>query len=152
MYRHSVVVDNAEVATALCVEMSKELHPDKYRLFWCSGREYLNGRYWLAASPRSGGKGNALQFVREKLGFSSGQTMCAGDSGNDIDMFELTTASSASIRGVVVHNAADELLDFIKANPAADNRLHAKHNGSHAILEGLAFFGFSSIAKRHLTL
>jgi len=143
-YRHSVVVENAEIATRMCEVMSKELDPANYRLFWCSGRDYLNGKYWLAASPQVGGKGNALNHVRTKLSVAAANTMCAGDSGNDLPMFELLQGPE-SIRGVAVANAADELVDFCSKNQS-QHLLLASRKYAHAILEGMAHFGFSAAA------
>ena len=46
----------------------------------------------------------ALEFVREQLGFEHSSTLAAGDSGNDIDMLEGKNLA------VVVGNAQAELL------------------------------------------
>ncbi|PHJ20105.1 sucrose-6f-phosphate phosphohydrolase [Cystoisospora suis] len=68
---------------------------------------------YLDILPKNGGKLNASLFVMEKLGFQPTNTIVAGDSGNDIEMF-----CEPSINGVCVSNAQAELRDFLQRSPA----------------------------------
>ena len=82
-YRYSVLIDDVEVATALCDDIQRVFdaaEADRYGVFWCSGGP--KNTFWLAALPRCGGKGNALEFVRSKLDAERGATFVAGDAGN----------------------------------------------------------------------
>ena len=86
--------------------------------------------------PCDGGKGLAMQFLRQQWGTAPEQTVVCGDSGNDIALF-----SVGQERGVIVGNASSELLQWHQANPA-DYHYLAQAKCSGGILEGLKHFGF----------
>jgi sucrose-6-phosphatase len=86
--------------------------------------------------PRRANKGQAMAFLREKLGINPKQTIACGDSGNDLAMF-----ADRPERGIIVGNAMPELLEWHHANPNGDRYL-AKAPCAGGILEGLHHFGF----------
>lgn len=86
--------------------------------------------------PRRANKGQAMGFIRERLGIGAAQTVACGDSGNDLSMF-----ADREERGVIVGNAMPELRQWHDANPCA-NRYLAKAHCAGGILEGLQHFGF----------
>jgi sucrose-6-phosphatase len=85
--------------------------------------------------PQRADKGQALNYVRELLGFVSSQTIACGDSGNDIALFTVNT------RGIIVGNARSELLQWHQNNPN-QNRYLAQSHCAAGIHEGLQYFGF----------
>lgn len=85
------------------------------------------------------GKLEATIYVRSKLGFKPPQTVCCGDSGNDILML------SGEERAIVVGNAQDGLVKWVASREDKDegNRLiTAKDTHARGILEGLRVMGF----------
>ena len=85
----------------------------------------------------------ALEFVRENLGFSHSSTLAAGDSGNDIDML------GGKNLAVVVSNAQAELLRWLisekdrRKNTGEPIRvLAASQERAAGILEALETFGY----------
>jgi sucrose-6-phosphatase len=85
--------------------------------------------------PQRADKGQALNYVRELLGFASSQTIACGDSGNDIALFTVNT------QGIIVGNARSELLQWHQNNPN-QNRYLAQSHCAAGIHEGLQYFGF----------
>jgi sucrose-6-phosphatase len=85
--------------------------------------------------PQRADKGQALNYVRELLGFAPSQTIACGDSGNDIALF------TANTRGIIVGNARSELLQWHHNNPN-QNRYLAQSHCAAGIHEGLQYFGF----------
>jgi sucrose-6-phosphatase len=86
--------------------------------------------------PLRANKGNALTYVREKLGFSIDETIACGDSGNDIALFTQNTL------GIIVGNAHAELLKWHKKE-GDDRQYLATASYAAGILEGLTHFGFN---------
>jgi len=86
--------------------------------------------------PHNSDKGLAVQFLQQKWGIESTQTVVCGDSGNDIALFSFGEA-----RGIIVGNAQPELRHWYNKNPA-DYRYLAQANCAAGILEGLYYFGF----------
>lgn len=84
------------------------------------------------------GKLLAMEYARQKLGFSHDATVAAGDSGNDIAMFE------GHNRGVLVSNSQQDLLDWLQRQQGSDDGrlVLAREPRARGILEGLARFGF----------
>ena len=84
----------------------------------------------------------ALEFVRENLGFSHSSTLAAGDSGNDIDML------GGKNLAVVVSNAQAELLRWLIAEKERRKTgepirvLAASRERAAGILEALETFGY----------
>lgn len=85
----------------------------------------------------------ALEFVREQLGFEHSATLACGDSGNDIDML------GGRNLAVVVGNAQAELLRWLikekersKAAGGPKRLLAATRERADGIIEALETFGF----------
>ncbi|NRB09439.1 MAG: sucrose-phosphate phosphatase [Richelia sp.] len=85
--------------------------------------------------PISSDKGQAMQFLRQKLNFVAERTVACGDSGNDIALF-----AAGEERGIIVGNARPELLEWHNHNPR-QHRYLAKDFCAGGILEGLKYFG-----------
>ncbi|WP_064240438.1 HAD-IIB family hydrolase [Sinorhizobium glycinis] len=83
--------------------------------------------------PRSGGKGSALAWICRELAVDPGEVVVAGDTGNDLEMFEMP-----HVRGIVVANALAELRRAVAGDPR-----HYMARTSHAdgVIEGLRHWG-----------
>ena len=89
------------------------------------------GRY-LDVLPRGVGKGAALRRLVAVAGFDPASVVVAGDTLNDLSMFE------TGFRGVAVGGSEPALVERVRRNP----RVHvAKAEGCGGILEGLAHHG-----------
>jgi glucosylglycerol-phosphate synthase len=89
------------------------------------------GRY-LDVLPRGVGKGPALRRLAVAEGFDVASVVVAGDTLNDLSMFE------AGFRGVVVGSAEPALVEAVRKSP----RVHiARAAGCGGILEGLVHHG-----------
>lgn len=68
-------------------------------------------RGWRFADvlPAAAGKGAAMEYVRERLGFDAASTVAAGDGANDLLML------SAAARAICVGNAQPEVLEWARA-------------------------------------
>ena len=92
---------------------------------------YSSSRH-LDVLPKYANKGNSLEWLLEHLDIRHEETVVAGNSGNDLAMYQLD-----DIKGIVVGNAQPELLEDTKnLNVYYSNKLY--HD---AILEGLIHFG-----------
>jgi len=83
------------------------------------------------------GKDSAMRHLASRLGLPMDRTVAAGDSGNDLALFE------AAGRAIAVGNAREELL---KAMPRAKT-YHAKALHAAGVLEGLIEFGLLPAAE-----
>lgn len=90
-----------------------------------------SGRDDLDILPPGADKGAAALFLAEKLGISSNCLVAAGDSGNDLSMFEIAAHS------IAVGNARAELLGAMPG--ATSYHAHAPH--AAGVLEGLIHWG-----------
>ncbi|WP_288381197.1 glucosylglycerol-phosphate synthase [uncultured Massilia sp.] len=91
------------------------------------------GRY-LDVLPRGVGKGAALRRLVLAAGFDPASVVVAGDTLNDLSMFE------AGFRGVAVGGSEPALVERVRKNP----RVHvATQEGCGGILEGLARHGMA---------
>jgi len=81
--------------------------------------------------PPGAGKGPATRFIAERLGVDLARVMVAGDSGNDVAMFEV------SDRGIVVGNARTELREAV--DPSRAYLAQAHH--ADGVLEGMRRWG-----------
>ena len=91
-----------------------------------------DGCLFVDIMPRNAGKGLALAYVREALfGMAAAQCVVAGDSGNDVAMFEGDVA-----RGIMVGNAKSGVV-------AVRQPEHFVATASYAagLLEGLRHYG-----------
>lgn len=91
--------------------------------------------YALDILPTNGGKGSALQYLRNKWEIPAEKTVVCGDSGNDIALFE------GEERGIIVGNAKVELCQWYYSHQTPF-RYFAKQHYANGILEGLIHFGF----------
>lgn len=76
--------------------------------------------------PEKSGKGKALEFLIKKMKIKKGNVIIAGNSGNDIDLFE------SGFKGIIVENAEKELKEY-----KGKNIYRAKGKYSGGIIEGL---------------
>ena len=99
--------------------------------------------------PSGAGKGRAIRHLitsrpeETRLALTpETRVVVCGDSGNDIDMFELTEAGAVPgyrIDGVAPSNALPELVHYLKAAPVSAFRASARC--AAGVLEGLAHYG-----------
>lgn len=103
------------------------------------------GRGLLDVIPAVAGKRAAIAFLMEERGFTLGQTLFAGDSGNDLEVL------ASPIPSVLVANARPGIRDgAVRLSEAAGTRhlLHLAEGGWHGlngnyaagILEGIAHY------------
>jgi len=88
---------------------------------------------FLDLVPINGGKREALEYARQKLGFPSERTVACGDSGNDKDMLE------GDHHAVVVGNAQPDLMAWASTSRVqrdVTNKKGSGMNGSLVIVEG----------------
>lgn len=98
-----------------------------YQVVWSSGRD-------LDILPSAAGKGNAIRFLVERLDLLPEFVLVAGDSGNDMSMFD------AFRRGIVVANAQPELRSYAAAR-SGDDLYVASRPYAAGVAEGLEHFG-----------
>lgn len=91
--------------------------------------------------PASANKLHAINFFMQKHGFNYGNTVFAGDSGNDLDVL------LSPINAVLVANASDDVRAIVERSnlkislyQAKGNYLGMNGNYSAGILEGIAHF------------
>jgi sucrose-6F-phosphate phosphohydrolase len=96
----------------------RELHLD-IQLVYSSQRD-------LDILPLRANKGNAARFIAQHLGFQAKQVVVAGDSANDLAMFQV------GFRGIVVNNAHRELKAMESQSVVVTRRSYAG-----GVLEGL---------------
>ncbi|GMH35537.1 hypothetical protein BSKO_03405 [Bryopsis sp. KO-2023] len=89
--------------------------------------------------PEGAGKGKALEYLLEKLRtsnqFPPGGVQVNGDSGNDIELFQVP-----GVKGCMVANAHPELVEWVDENKT-DEIFKATKNCAAGILEALHHFG-----------
>jgi sucrose-6F-phosphate phosphohydrolase len=90
---------------------------------------YSGGKF-LDFLPPDSHKGAAVDALGKHLGLSRDRIIVAGDSGNDISMFQL------GFRGIIVSNAQTELkaIEFSKC-------YQSRTSYAAGVLEGLAYWG-----------
>ncbi|CAH8291047.1 sucrose-6F-phosphate phosphohydrolase [Mariniflexile fucanivorans] len=91
-----------------------------------------SGNKFLDILPKWANKGNALQWLLNKLELTTNDVLVAGDSGNDSAMFDLN-----DINGIVVANAHEELYKFTKYRKV----YHAEGENGDGTIEGLVYYG-----------
>jgi sucrose-6-phosphatase len=118
-------------ATRVLPPLKTKLHQAGYavQLIYSGGKD-------LDILPTAANKGQAMGYVRQRLGRSPAQTVACGDSGNDIALF-----ADRPERGIIVGNAMPELLTWHRQNPREDCYL-ATAPYAAGILEGLLHFGY----------
>ena len=124
-FRMSVVIDGEDAAKKAVDELQAAIdaHDEgsiRAEVFICthtSGGSHENPQFWLVATPISGGKGNALDYVRRRVGATPSRTLAAGDSGNDAPMFD-----SEKRDGIVESSWATEQSLSILQGPTTTRR------------------------------
>jgi len=91
---------------------------------------YSGGQFLDLLPPKSS-KAGAVKYIVERLGVSKQDVVICGDSGNDLDIFNL------GFKGIIVGNAHPELKQF-----NGKNAYHAVGEYCAGIVEGLRHFGF----------
>jgi sucrose-6F-phosphate phosphohydrolase len=94
-------------------------------------RIIASGRDDFDVIPAGAGKGAATLHLAEALGVAPERIVVAGDSGNDLAMFEVTG------NAIAVGNAREELLQALA--PGVHYRARALH--AAGVLEGLRHYG-----------
>jgi sucrose-6F-phosphate phosphohydrolase len=89
-----------------------------------------SGKY-IDVLPSHMGKGEAVQFIQQKLGIEQTRVIVAGDSGNDKEMFE------TNFKGVIPANALEELKAF-----CLPRHYQSSLPAARGVLDGLFHFGF----------
>jgi sucrose-6F-phosphate phosphohydrolase len=79
-----------------------------------------------------GGKLEALEWVRRRVGLPAEHCVACGDSGNDVLMLEGKNPA------IVVGNAQPDLVDWVMDQPQTGRVFLASKKGARGILEGLA--------------
>lgn len=102
-------------------------------------RVILSGKSDFDAIPAAAGKDKATLHVAERLGIPRERLVVAGDSGNDLAMFD------AAEMAIAVGNARRELV--ARADPARTYFAKASHAGG--ILEGLRHWGALGLKNEH---
>lgn len=96
----------------------------------------ISGDRYLDVLPAGVNKGSTLKLLLEWLEIGAERVVTAGDSLNDLAMFE------TGLPGVMVGNAEPALLAALPRLPAT---YRARGEGCEGILEGLLHFGFAAL-------
>ncbi|WP_445957956.1 HAD-IIB family hydrolase [Yeosuana sp.] len=94
-----------------------------------------SGEQYLDILPKWANKGNALQWLLQKLNIDASHALVAGDSGNDSAMFDLE-----NVKGIVVANAHEELYKYTKHRQT----YHAEGICCDGVIEGLVYYSVLS--------
>lgn len=95
------------------------------RIIYSSGRD-------LDVLPENSDKGHALDYLCKRLGISPATVLVAGDTGNDVSLFQLP-----GVHGIVVENAQPELIEAVVKLPT----FNATKVMADGVLEGLKHYG-----------
>ena len=98
----------------------------------------VSGDRYLDVLPPGVNKGTTLLALLEWLELEPALVVTAGDSLNDLAMFE------TGLQGVMVGNAEPGL---VEALPRLRRTYHARSHGCDGILEGLRHFGFGHLLE-----
>jgi len=97
----------------------------KFSVVYSSNRD-------LDILPKNANKGRALSWLLKFLHISPEETVVAGDSGNDREMFQIN-----GVRGILVGNAQPELFQLaVQSNVYCSNAF-----GQFGVIEGLTHYG-----------
>ena len=96
----------------------------------------VSGDRYLDVLPAGVNKGSTLQILLGWLEIGAERVVTAGDSLNDLAMFE------TGLPGVMVGNAEPDLVAALPRLPAT---YRARGEGCEGILEGLLHFGFAAL-------
>ncbi|RME52140.1 HAD-IIB family hydrolase [Candidatus Woesearchaeota archaeon] len=127
----------------------------KIRYHLTISKDTTTGKRFLDITPKSATKETALNYLLKKEGIKKRDTLCCGDSGNDLTM--LTSGHPA----VLVKNASDEVRNELIRLAKKKNVLRTLYfpkgipelglNGNYAagILEAAYHFGIFNKKKKH---
>ena len=138
-FKYSIICTQLAVVRRLQANATAQFERKglKVRIAVCSSAVHLGEELLhIDFLPVNAGKGEATKFIAQALGFGLSQTVVAGDSGNDITMFEVP-----EINGILVGNSKAELVEWCSAHPC-QSRYHARQAYALGVLEGLAHYGF----------
>lgn len=116
---------------AACLDRQRLAELDAHGVDWL-----ISGDRYLDVLPAGVNKGSTLRSLLEWLEIADEQVVTAGDSLNDLAMFE------TGLAGVMVGNAEPELVAALPRLPAT---YRARGEGCEGILEGLLHFGFAAL-------
>jgi hydroxymethylpyrimidine pyrophosphatase-like HAD family hydrolase len=107
------------------------------------GRYHIYPSYgeYIDVLPALLGKGNAVRFLQKELGIDENRVIIAGDSGNDLQMFE------TEFKGIVPSNALEEL----KKVASQPWHFHSPLPAARGVLDGLRYFGLVESVDRETT-
>lgn len=113
------------------------LDPTRLRAIEAHGVDCLvSGNRYLDVLPAGVNKGSTLLALLDALELDRSRVVTAGDSLNDLAMFE------TGLKGVMVGNAEASLLEALPRLPAT---YLARAHGCEGIVEGLGHFGFAQL-------
>jgi HAD superfamily hydrolase (TIGR01484 family) len=105
------------------------------------------GKVFVDILPENAGKGYAMCYLANYLqqsGITLKAAIAAGDSGNDIDLFnaeKFKVKTGLTLLGIVPSNGKDELTRHTKALEAQGHKIHhARTPMAAGVLEGLRHF------------
>ncbi|WP_254967386.1 HAD-IIB family hydrolase [Cyanobium sp. CH-040] len=96
----------------------------------------LSGERYFDVLPAGVNKGSTLRLLLDWLGVDDGRVVTAGDSLNDLAMFE------TGLAGIMVANAEPALRSLL---PRLPRTYGARAQGCAGIVEGLHHFGFAHL-------
>lgn len=89
-------------------------------------------KVYIDVIPVPLGKGGTVSFLQQELGIDKERVVVAGDSGNDIQMFQ------TGFKGILPSNALDEL----KAAAVHGWHYQSRWPATAGVMDGLDYFGF----------
>lgn len=125
-YKSSWYLHNAAPEDILDLEERLRGSGHRARVIYSSARD-------LDVVPEMADKGQALAWLCRELGIALDEVVVAGDTGNDLGMFELE-----GVRGILPGNALPELSSLAQAN---DRIIATRGESARGVIEGLRAFG-----------
>ncbi len=106
----------------IIAELCAEIRTAPDLVVYTGGDMYTAGYHWLDLHHHSSSKGEAVQTLKESLGFD--KVVCFGDSDNDFSMFQMADEAYATANaldelkamatGVVGHHEEDGVARFLR--------------------------------------
>lgn len=127
-FKSSWYLHDASREDILALEQHLRAAGHPVRIVYSSNRD-------LDVIPELADKGQAMQWLCAKLQIALDEVVVAGDTGNDLAMFEID-----DVRGIVPENALSELVSFAQAK---DRILLVPGFAAHGVLAGLKQLGLS---------